>query len=123
MAEVACMCEMCIRGRPPAAWRFWRLTLLACRVAYSLGIIAGFGVTVHRGHSGWYVTDVHWRGRRVYILGWPAAKWQCVLLRHHWPYWPGGQPLAFDLCGRCLRCAECGSIEMEHKPWCSEAEP
>ena len=84
--------------------------------AYVFGVVRGFGVHGCDGESG----EMHvcgsmfrwcWPGQGPYTLGWPRQKWRCVLQRHHWPYWPDGRPLWMGLCGRCLRCEACGSIE------------
>jgi hypothetical protein len=88
---------------------------------YQLGIISSFGI--HGGGGGqWHLcSKPHWFGRPVYILYWPREKWECLVMRRHWPYWPDGNPIAFGLCGRCAPWPCCKSIEHEHAPECEEA--
>jgi len=98
-------------------WRRWSVVHGLASWAYRLGVIAGDGV---RGTvTGWRLDSVRWRGRRVYLLGWPTMKWECLLLRHHWPYWPEDRPVFMGLCGRCLPWPCCGSIEHDHVSGCS----
>ena len=95
---------------------------------YEIGLVHGFGW--HSGGGRMHIcghpfTGVRWGipGKGPYLLWWPRQKWECLVKRHHWPYWPEGRPVFMGLCGKCARCSECGSIEQECYPWCSNVQP
>jgi hypothetical protein len=92
-------------------WRRWEITKRLASWAYSMGLVAGYGIT-HDGHCDGCVSgfSVGPRARRVYLLGWPAWKWRCLLTQGHWP----GQFIGFDRCTKCCPCPECGSTEPDH---------
>lgn len=60
------------------------------------------------------MSSIRWRGRRTYILGWETWKWQCLLRAQHWH----GEYIAFDRCGKCLPCPDCGSTTSGHNEGC-----
>lgn len=93
-------------------WRRWKIAHWVVRKAYSLGITSNGGCMTWDGYcvGCWRGSWSTFRGRRVYVLGWPTWKWGCVLKNRHWP----GQFIGFDSCTKCMPCPECGSTESDH---------
>lgn len=110
------------------SWRYWRIVHWFCRTGYLLGFISGWSFGWGGGNpqpegfwrKGASVGSITFFGRPIYVLGWRREKWGCLFLRRHWPYWPGGEPVAFGRCGRCMPWPCCGSIEREHGRYCTK---
>ncbi len=108
--------------RHPHRWspRWWPITWRLVGWLYALGVIAGSRWHSPGGMRRAYVT-LTWRdlrGRRPYVLGWPAWKWHCLLRAHHWP----GEPIGLGLCAKCAPCPECGSTVAACPPTCPTRE-
>jgi hypothetical protein len=94
------------------AWRRWKLTHRVVGWLYVLGITStGGGWAYSSECAGCMYSLPHLRGRRVYVLGWPAWKWGCLIKNRHWP---SSEYIGFGCCTKCAPCPECGSIEPNH---------
>lgn len=116
-------CYMCIsseqteriaelKHRSHHRWWKWRAYRWLSRRGYSWGLTAGSTWGNMCAHCG-TTTQIHWRGKRSYILGQPREWWQCLVKRHH-IYTPlHGR--TFDLCTKCAPCPDCGSTAADHE--------
>jgi hypothetical protein len=59
--------------------------------------------------------SLHWRGKRVYILGAHRNTWRCWRQRHR-----PGDPIGFGFCAKCMPCPACGSKTAGHNDGCVE---
>lgn len=84
---------------------------LASRL-YALGVASGdtWGL---QGDT--QTVQVHWRGKRPYILGWPRPKWRCLLRYRHWPT---SHMIFAGFCGKCCPWPCCGAITLDHADGC-----
>lgn len=98
-------------------WRTWRATRWAASVAYSLGIIAGYGTTWGDGHKMCTTFTRGLRGKRSYVLGVSRDTWECWSRGHL-----RGEPVGFGFCGKCVPWPCCGSITEDHIEGCAEDE-
>lgn len=83
---------------------------------YVLGIASATSWGLEGGHT--ETCNVYYRGKRVYVFGWPRWKWRCVLKFHHWPT---PYTVAFGMCGKCVPWPCCGAITIDHAPGCVDA--
>lgn len=96
--------------------RLWSATKLWRRmvsIGTLLGVLSGSGTLWDENCNA--CTTARFRGRRLYILGWPPPKWACLLKFRHWP---GEEIDGLGMCGKCLPCPECDSQTNEHNKGC-----
>ena len=95
-------------------WRRWQISHRVLGWAYSLGLVAGWGVSYDAPHCyGCISGRILWRSSRgwpPYVLGWPSWKWGCLLKNRHWP----GPFIGLGCCTKCAPCPECGSTAPNH---------
>lgn len=90
-------------------WWKWRAYAWLARHSYSWGITSGSSWGNMCSHCG-TVTQIHWRGKRPYILGRPRDWWTCLLRYHHRQTLLQGS----GFCTICLPCPDCGSTATDH---------